>query len=93
MKKTILTSVLVLTLFVTSCKENKMDNEKVQTEAAEEVKVDETTEKSKMAMAEYQCPMKCEDDKTYSEVGSCPVCKMDLKEVVKDEENHEGHDH
>jgi len=30
---------------------------------------------------EYQCPMKCEGDKTYPEEGTCPVCKMDLKSV------------
>jgi hypothetical protein len=29
----------------------------------------------------YQCPMKCEGDKTYAEAGQCPVCKMNLKEV------------
>ena len=29
----------------------------------------------------YACPMKCEGDKTYDKPGSCPVCKMDLKEV------------
>ncbi|TDQ25701.1 SCO family protein [Tenacibaculum caenipelagi] len=27
----------------------------------------------------YECPMLCEGDKTYTEEGSCPVCKMDLK--------------
>ena len=27
----------------------------------------------------YQCPMLCEENKTYSEAGSCPVCKMDLE--------------
>jgi|JI10StandDraft_1071094.scaffolds.fasta_scaffold11973_4 hypothetical protein len=31
--------------------------------------------------AAYQCPMKCEGDKTYAEAGRCPVCNMDLKEV------------
>ena len=31
--------------------------------------------------AHYQCPMKCEGDKTYEEPGACPVCKMDLAEV------------
>jgi len=31
--------------------------------------------------AAYQCPMKCEGDKTYAEAGKCPVCKMDLKPV------------
>ncbi|HRW43150.1 MAG TPA: SCO family protein [Flavobacteriaceae bacterium] len=32
-------------------------------------------------VAVYQCPMKCEGDKTYSESGSCPVCKMDLQPI------------
>ncbi|HPF91378.1 MAG: hypothetical protein H6592_13160 [Flavobacteriales bacterium] len=31
--------------------------------------------------AHYQCPMKCEDDKTYEEPGTCPVCGMELAEV------------
>ena len=32
-------------------------------------------------LAVYQCPMQCEGDKTYADLGSCPVCKMDLKPV------------
>lgn len=31
--------------------------------------------------AHYQCPMKCEGDKTYEEPGTCPVCGMELAEV------------
>lgn len=31
----------------------------------------------------YQCPMKCEGDKTYSEPGKCPVCGMYLAPVNK----------
>lgn len=31
----------------------------------------------------YQCPMKCEGEKTYEEKGSCPICKMDIKPVAK----------
>ena len=31
----------------------------------------------------YQCPMKCEGEKTYAEDGKCPVCQMDLDEVKK----------
>ena len=27
----------------------------------------------------YQCPMKCEEEKTFVSMGSCSVCKMDLK--------------
>jgi len=26
----------------------------------------------------YQCPMKCESEKTYTQAGKCPVCGMDL---------------
>jgi Cu2+-exporting ATPase len=37
----------------------------------------------------YQCPMKCEGDKTYDKPGKCPKCEMDLAEV----KDHEGHDH
>lgn len=29
----------------------------------------------------YQCPMKCEGEKTYAKAGKCPVCNMNLKEV------------
>lgn len=29
----------------------------------------------------YQCPMKCEGEKTFSSAGSCSVCKMDLKPI------------
>ena len=39
------------------------------------------SKKSQDEVAVYQCPMQCEGDKTYDEKGSCPVCKMDLKEV------------
>ena len=37
----------------------------------------------------YQCPMKCEVNKTYNEPGSCPICKMDLALMnVEDSEEH-----
>jgi len=29
----------------------------------------------------YQCPMKCEGEKTYDKPGQCPVCEMDLEGV------------
>lgn len=41
--------------------------------------------------AVYQCPMDCENGKTYKEKGSCPVCKMDLKSVKNSK--HNGHNH
>lgn len=40
---------------------------------------EDKTSDSEQAIA-YHCPMQCEGDKTYSEQGSCPVCKMDLVE-------------
>jgi len=36
---------------------------------------------SSEAKTAYQCPMKCEGDKTYDKPGTCPMCKMELKEV------------
>lgn len=39
--------------------------------------------KKETAKVEYQCPMKCEGEKVYSEMGSCPVCKMDLRPLSK----------
>lgn len=36
---------------------------------------------TEQATAEYQCPMKCEGEKTYAEKGDCPVCGMHLKEI------------
>ena len=89
-------------LFVTSCKETKKsevesNDELIEVVETEEVIVVDSTEaanKEDMAMVEYQCPMKCEGDKTYHAPGSCPVCKMDLKEVKKGDtdEGHEDHE-
>ena len=30
----------------------------------------------------YQCPMKCEGDKTYDKAGKCPICNMNLKAKI-----------
>lgn len=38
---------------------------------------------SKDDLAVYQCPMKCEGEKTFDKAGSCSVCKMDLKPIAK----------
>lgn len=57
----------------------------------------ETTPVEQVANSQhYACPMKCEGEKTYAEAGTCPVCKMDLKEVAMAEAEptgHEGHNH
>ncbi|NVO18403.1 MAG: hypothetical protein HXX13_01815 [Bacteroidetes bacterium] len=34
--------------------------------------------------ARYQCPMHCEDNKTYNQEGKCPVCNMQLVKVDLD---------
>lgn len=34
-------------------------------------------------LAVYQCPMKCEGEKTFKHSGSCSICKMDLKPIEK----------
>ncbi|MDC9723948.1 MAG: heavy metal-binding domain-containing protein [Urechidicola sp.] len=88
MKKVILSVALIAAIGFTSCtSEKKTDKDEVQ---KEEVQKSES-HKDEMAIAEYQCPMKCEDEKTYADKDhKCPVCKMDLKEVKQEEsENHD----
>lgn len=34
----------------------------------------------KSEQVKFQCPMKCEGDKTYDKAGKCPKCGMALKE-------------
>jgi hypothetical protein len=36
---------------------------------------------TKTTAAKYQCPMKWEGEKTYDSTGTCPLCKMEMKEV------------
>ena len=53
----------------------------------------EETKSEAVAKVEYQCPMKCEGDKTYTDKNTkCPECGMGLKEVEQ-EEDHSDHDH
>ena len=40
-----------------------------------------TEQTEPVAKTKYQCPMKCEGDKTYDESGKCPKCGMNLKEL------------
>lgn len=114
MKKITIAAALIFSLGImfTSCNETKKEVKEEATEqvqevekAAEEVKAEATehNHSDDMAMAAYQCPMKCEGDKTYAEAGTCPTCKMDLKKVEttndadkaeeSKEENHDDHNH
>jgi len=72
---------IATTLFIASCGSKTSENnaEKSSTEQTEQVE-----------NVRYQCPMKCEGEKTYNEPGQCPKCNMDLEQV---EENHEHSDH
>ncbi|WP_179950010.1 heavy metal-binding domain-containing protein [Lutibacter citreus] len=74
MKKIIfvLTLVLSVSLMFTSCKDSKKGEMNHENH-------DHSKEGSSAELA-YQCPMDCEKGKIYAEKGSCPVCKMDLKE-------------
>ena len=69
MKKIILViAVLFMAVSFTACKETKKEPAAPETEVKDDVAADV-----------YQCPMDCEEGKTYEEAGKCPVCKMDLK--------------
>ena len=89
MKKVILSLAIIFSVGVvfTSCKSEKKEDKKEQTE--------ETHTKEVAAKDVYQCPMDCEEGKTYEKEGKCPVCEMKLKKKVKKshDDNHEGHNH
>jgi len=92
MKKIAITAILcfVLGFASTSCEKSKKEGDVEKQELTkhdDHEKEGELHEHSdEVAMASYQCPMKCEGDKTYSEKGSCPVCKMDIKEIELEKE-------
>lgn len=48
-----------------------------------------TTALQKYVPRVYQCPMKCEGDKTYDKPGKCPKCGMDVQDV-KSHLDHEA---
>ena len=84
--KTISLSFFALLFSMTimvSCDEAKKETKEVAEE--EVIKDSEESKEQHEAHGDYQCPMDCEDGKTYAEAGSCPVCKMDLKAQNKAE--------
>lgn len=86
MKKIVLVFAVVFSfaMMVTSCKETKKEEVKIENHEGHDHSSDE------IAMATYQCPMDCEKGKTYDAEGSCPVCKMDLKELKAEAEHADG---
>ena len=67
-------------LAFTACGSNDQQDDS-KGEHHEQMHSDSTGTMHEAHAAAYQCPMKCEGDKTYAEAGKCPVCKMDLKAV------------
>lgn len=72
MRRLFLLLVVVFAVNITfnACKSEKTEEKKEQisSESKEEVKT-----------IKYQCPMKCEKEKTYDKEGKCPVCEMKLR--------------
>ena len=87
MKKVIIVLAIVFTtnFILTSCKSEKKEVKKEQV----------TSDKTEVADKDvYQCPMKCEKEKTYDKEGKCPVCEMKLrKKKTENQDNHEGDEH
>ena len=57
------------------------------TEGEHQHDTDEQHKHDDITTSDYQCPMKCEGDKTYNNPGNCPECKMKLKKTSND---HKG---
>jgi hypothetical protein len=97
MRKLILMLCVCFSLAIVSCKETTKETD---ASAETEMSQENAANQADMAMAaEYQCPMDCEDGKTYDSPGACPVCAMDLKKIEKEGEHthddgttHEDHD-
>jgi len=90
MKKVILVLALMLSAstVLVSCKGEKKEHSE-ETEMQENHAANEAD----MAMNDiYQCPMDCEKGKTYDKEGNCPVCKMALKKIEKEEDAHQNED-
>lgn len=69
MKNIFLIFILAFSLFFFSCNNTSKEN-----------KVEKAAEKVE-AKTVYQCPMDCENGKTYDKCGQCPECGMDMEKV------------
>lgn len=76
--------IFSMAILFTSCKETK--KEEVKTESHESHSHD--ADEASAVVTSFQCPMDCEKGKKYAEAGSCPVCKMDLKEQSATTQEH-----
>ena len=46
------------------------------------------SENNSQSKTVYQCPMKCEGEKTYPDSGICPICNMHLAPVGEENLPH-----
>jgi predicted small lipoprotein YifL len=84
-KRQIIAAMLFVatTLSIASCGSKTSENNTEKTDAEQTEQVENV---------QYQCPMKCEGEKTYNEPGQCPKCNMDL-EQVEENQGHSDHNH
>lgn len=78
--------LLMLIIFCSTLFACKQDKKDAHTNTNTEVN-SITTDNSQQELANYSCPMNCEDGKTYTEKGSCPICKMDLALHLSSKDN------
>src|ERR1044072_3786586 len=79
MKKIIFSAVIALA-FLTSCGNSEKSKPASDSPAIPTANVP-AGGGTQIAAVKYQCPMKCEGEKTYDKAGKCPMCQMDMKEV------------
>ena len=79
--KTIFIAAATALVFFSSCG-NKNGQSSADSSAAKQITViTDTAASHSTAAVKYQCPMKCEGEKTYDKPGPCPECGMTMKEV------------
>ena len=75
MKKEIALIIALIVFVLSGCGSNNHQTETIKTDSVYVI-----TDSTKTGDV-YQCPMKCEDEKTYNKPGNCPECKMELEKL------------
>lgn len=69
--KNLIIFIFLLSLYTGACNSSNTQQNTTQ--------INSNTTNSKLVATVYQCPMDCENGKTYADTGKCPVCEMDLE--------------
>lgn len=80
----------IITLLVVSCKQKQAENTTEALQETVEKNISIVKDSVENKSTAYACPMDCEEGKTYTDKGKCPVCKMDL---VAQTNHHQDKDH